>query len=92
MPLWIVIMVLGAAGCGFLFLKAREQEAIQVRRKVKQGSKSVKAKAKQATGDIGMPPVEPHEVLEAEQPVSMSRDVSSQVVKQLEEILKEKEV
>ena len=92
MPLWIVIMLLGAAGCGFLFLKAREQEAVNVKKRLKQGSKTLQDKAKKASGEIGMPPVEPYEILEAGQEVQMSRDTSSRLAKQLEEIMKEKGV
>ena len=92
MPLWMLIMLLGAAGCGWLFLKAREQEAVNVKKRLEQGSKTLKDKAKKASGEIGMPPVEPYEILEAEQEVQMSRDISSKVAKELEEIMKEKRV
>ena len=84
-------MLLGAAGCGFLFLKAREQEAVNVKKRLKQGSKTLKDKAKRASGEIGMPPVEPYKILEAEQEVQMSRDTSSRMAKQLEEIIRSKE-
>ena len=90
MPLWLLIMLIGAGGCGWLLLKAREQEAVNVKKRLKQGSKTLKDKAKKASGEIGMPPVEPYEILEAGQEVQMSRDASSKVAKQLEEIMKEK--
>ncbi len=90
MPLWAVILFLGAASCGWLFLKARQQDAVNVKKKVKAGSKTVIAKAKKvAKADIS--PIKPIDILEAEQPVAMSLDVSSKIAKQLEEImLKEK--
>jgi len=39
-------MVLGAAGTGFLFLKARQMESKNTLKKVKEGHKSVKKAAR----------------------------------------------
>ena len=87
MKLWIVILILGAAGCGFLFLKAREFDAKSIRKRINKGDKSLKARAKRASGDIGELPIKPPEVLKAEQPVGMSLDPSSGIAKDLAEIM-----
>lgn len=91
MRLWVVIMFLGAAGCGWLFLEARKFEAVNIKKKVKQGSKTVMEKARKASGFTGAPPVKPHEILRAEQQVNMSKDVSTRVVEQIEEIMRNEE-
>lgn len=92
MPLWIVIMAFGFAGCGFLFLKAHEQEAVNVKKKVKQGSKTLKAMAKKASGDIGAPEEAPYFIDKSEEPVNMSKGMASSVAEQqISEIVKEQE-
>lgn len=85
MPLWLVIMVLGLAGCGFLFLKARETEKGQTLKKVKQGHKSVRKAARAvakrpSTQPVYMAPTSTEEV-------GMSQSLADAVVRDLEEIL-----
>lgn len=88
MPIWLVIMALGATGCGFLFLKARQIEGEQVKRKVKQGSKDVRIAARRsAARDTG---IVPYEALRGSGEVTMSKDLSSRVVEEAEKILAEK--
>lgn len=84
MPLWLVIIIAGATGCGWLFLRAREMDAKHTLMKVKEGHKSVKKAAKHATGYIGEPPVIPPPVLSAEEPVQMSKNVSNEIAEILE--------
>ena len=48
MPLWLVIIIAGMTGCGFLFLKAREMEKVAPYKKVKMGSLTVKKAAVRA--------------------------------------------
>ena len=85
MPLAIVIMILGAAGCGWLFLRAKRYEAADIRKEINKGSKNVKevAKhlAKQPSG-IG-----PYEAPTSKEKVQMSRDLSGQVARDIAEIL-----
>lgn len=86
MPLWFVIMALGATGCGWVFLKARQMEAEQVKRKVKEGSKDVKAAAKHvAKQPSGVKVIEP---VTSEKEVNFSGDISGKMAKELEEILR----
>ena len=88
MPLWIVILFLGAGGSGFLFLKARQTEAVMVKKKIKQGSKSVRQAAKRATKPVEVP----LRVPEAKHSISISEDRPSKIVREVEEIMKRKEV
>lgn len=48
MPLWLVIMIAGATGCGYLFLKARESEVEATYKKVTGRSKTVRKAAGKA--------------------------------------------
>lgn len=88
MPLWIVIMVLGATGCGFLFLKARGIETKATYKKVTGRTKTVRQAAKK----VAKRPTEDEELapLPSEEPVYMSRDVPSMKVSELEELMREK--
>ena len=90
MPLWLVIVVLGAVGSGYLLLKAREAEKVNVLKRIKAGHKSVvkaaKHVAKQPTTVVPYVPT-----TSAEQ-VQISPDLSSRVAKDLEEIMEKKEL
>ena len=90
MPLWLVIVVLGAAGSGYLLLKAREAEKVNVLKRIKAGHKSVVKAAKHvAKRPSTMPVYEPPS--SAEQ-VQISPDLSSRVAKDLEEIMEKKDL
>lgn len=89
MPLWAVIMFVGAGFCGWCFLKAREMESKNTLKKVKEGHKSVK-KAAKAVADRPSTIVVTEPVTSLEE-VNMSRDKPSKVAAELEEILKKKE-
>ena len=71
MPLAIIIMVIGAAGAGWVFLKARQLEGKNTLKKVKQGSKTVKKAAahmaKQPSGE------EVYQAPASMEPVGISR-------------------
>jgi len=69
MPIWLIIMAAGATGCGWLFLKAREQEKALPYKKLKRESLTVAKAARRAAGrpstavpvavaDYSMEPVE----------------------------------
>ena len=85
MPLAIVIMILGAAGCGWLFLKAREEEKAIPYKKLKRESLTVAKAAKKvaARPSTGTPvPVADFNIGE----VGMSVDKSSKVATEVAEI------
>lgn len=88
MPLWIIVMGLGATFCGWCFLKAREAESKNTLKKVKAGHKSVK-KAARAAAQRPSTVVEKQPVTSAEE-ISMSKDVPSKVASEIEAIQKEK--
>jgi len=83
-------MVLGAAGTGFLFLKARQMESKNTLKKVKEGHKSVKKAAKAVAAIPSTVVVEPP--LTSEKEINMSQDIPSAIARDLEEVLKEKEL
>ena len=86
MPVWLVIMIAGATGCGWVFLKAKGMEASSTLKKIGGGgSKTVKKAAKKATGDIGMPPLEPCEINTSREQINFSQDMPS-VMAKLEEL------
>lgn len=86
MPLWVVIIGAGITFCGWVFLKARRMEAEQVKRKVKEGSKDVKAAAKHvAKQPSGVEVIEP---VTSKEEVNFSGDISGKMAKELEEILR----
>jgi len=73
MPLWIIILLGGATGCGFLFLKAREHEKAIPYKKLKRESLTVAKAARRAAGrpSTGVPvPVVDFNI----EAVEMSRD------------------
>ncbi len=90
MPIWLVIMVLGAAGSGFAFLKARDMERKNTLKKVKAGHKDVKKAARRVVKRPST--VEPYEPLRSKEEVQISEDFSSRVARDLEEILKKANV
>lgn len=85
MPLWIVIMVLGASGCGFLFLKARETERQAIHKKITGRSKTVEKAAKrlaaQPSGVVELAPVT------SEGEVNLSRDMPGILAREIAEIV-----
>lgn len=87
MPLWAVIMALGATFCGWVFLKAREQEKRNTLKKLKMPprtmEKAVKKAAQRPSG------VTVYEAPKSDKEVSASADLPSSIAKELEEILKE---
>ena len=89
MPLAIVIMILGAAGCGWLFLRARRYEAADIRKETNRGSKNVKEAAKHLAKQPSG--IEPYEVPTGKEKVQMSRDLLGQVARDLAEILEKEE-
>jgi len=88
MPLWLVIMVAGAAGTGFLFLKAREIERAAPYKKIKQSQKNVKKAAKAVAARPSTLAV--HEPLTSTEPVQMSKDMASKVAADIEEVMSKK--
>ncbi len=90
MPIWIVIMVLGAAGTGFIFLKARRMESKATLIKVKQGHKSVRKAAKAVAAVPSIVVTEP--VLTSTEEITMSRDIPSSIAKDLAAIMENKDV
>jgi len=85
MPLWLVIMVIGGAGCSWAFLKARSMEKSQTLKKVKEGHKSVKKAAKhlaaQPSGVIVASPDTSREK------VNFSEDSPSRLAREVAEIV-----
>ena len=90
MPLWLVIMVLGAAGTGFIFLKAHGANRANTLKTVKQGHKSVRKAAKAVAAVPTTVITEP--VLTSTEEISMSQDVPSAIAKDLAEIMENKGV
>lgn len=89
MPLWIVIMVLGATGCGWLFLKTRGMENKATLRKVKEGHKSVKKAARHtAKRPSGVEVTQP---VTSEEEINLSADMPSIIAKEIEAIFERKE-
>lgn len=89
MPLWIIIMLAGAAGTGWVFLKAREMEGKNTLKKVKAGHKSVKKAAAVAAARPST--VEVKEPVTSAEEISMSEGVPSKVASEIEAIQKAKE-
>lgn len=85
MPLSLVVMALGLAGCGFLFLKAREADRKNTLKKVKEGHKSVKKAAKHVAKQPST--VIPYAPPASEEEITLSKDFSSAVAKDLAEIM-----
>ena len=90
MPLWLIIMIAGAAGTGFIFLKAREAEKVNVLKRVKAGHKSVVKAAKHVAKQPSTMPV--YERLSTGEKVQISPDLSGKVAKDLEEIMEKKDL
>lgn len=90
MPLWIVILIAGATGCGFLFLKAREMEKAAPYKKLKRDNLTVAKAAKRvaARPSSVAVPVPDFNI----EPVNISGDTASRVATEIEEIQKAKEV
>ena len=88
MPLWLVIMVAGAAGTGFLFLKAREIERAAPYKKIRRGNLTVKKAAKAVAARPSTLAV--HEPLTSTEPVHMSKDLSTRVAEDIEEVMSKK--
>ena len=89
MPLWLVIMGLGAAGCGWLFLKARQTEVNATYKKIGGGgSKTVKKAAQKVANRPSTMPVEGP--VSSKEPVNFSYGLPSVIVKDLEEIMRKK--
>ncbi len=88
MPLWLVIMIAGAAGSGFLFMKARQQAAVNVKKKVKRGRKDVIAAAKGVAKRPSTMPVSAAKTSTEE--VHMSQDLSTRVAHDIEEVMRSK--
>ncbi len=90
MPIWIVIMVLSAAGTGFIFLKARQVNRANTLKTVKQGHKSVRKAAKAVAAVPSTVITEP--VLTSTEQISMSQDVPSSIAEDLAKIMENKGV
>ena len=88
MPIWLIIMIAGVAGCGFLFLKAREIEKAAPYKKIKMGNRTVKKVAKQVAKKPSTMPV--HEPLTSFEEINMSPDLASTVARDLEEVMRKK--
>ena len=88
MPLWLVIMIAGAAGSGFLFMKARQQEAVNVKKKVKKGRKDVIAAAKVVAARPDT--MSGYRAKPSTETVHMSKDLSSRVAQDIEEVMERK--
>lgn len=90
MPLWAVIIFVGAGFCGFVFLKAREADAKNTLKKVKEGHKDVRKAAKHVAKQPST--VAPYVPPTSQEEVQISGDLSSAVARDLEEIMKRKEL
>lgn len=85
MPLWAVIIIAGISGCGWLFLKARQNDIAATYRKIGGGgTKSVKKAAKQAAAKPSG--IEPYQVPTSEEEVNFSADMASNIAKDLAEL------
>ena len=90
MPLWLVIIVLGTAGAGFAFMKARQIEGKATLKKVKEGHKSVKKAAKAVAAVPSTVITEPP--LTSTEEIIMSQDMPSAIAKDLAAIMEKKDV
>ncbi len=90
MPLWLVIVVLGAAGSGYLLLKAREAEKVNVLKRIKRGHKSVRKAAKHVAKQPST--VVPYVPPSSRETITLSKDFSGTVAKDLEEIMEKKDL
>ncbi len=88
MPLWLIVIIAGAAGSGFLFMKARQQEAVNVKQKVKKGRKDVIAIAKSVAARPSEMPVSRTKT--STEAIHMSKDLSSRVAQDIEEVMRSK--
>lgn len=83
MKLWAWILIFGAAGCGWLFLKARQTEVAATYKKIGRRGKSIrKAAERLAAEPSGIEVVEPPT---SKARVSMSRSLADAVAKDLVE-------
>ena len=88
MPLWLIVMLAGATGCGWLFLKTRGMENKATLRKVKEGHKSViKAARHLAKQPSGVEVIQP---VTSKEEINLSADMPSILAKEIEEILERK--
>lgn len=89
MPLWLVILALGAAGTGFLFLKAHQVDKANTLKKVKQGHKSVKKAAKAVAKRPSF--MGEREPVPSTEEVNFSKDFPSAAARDIEEVLKKED-
>lgn len=88
MRLWVIVLILGATACGWLFLKARQNDIAGIYRKVGKGTKGMKRVAERVAKRPSI--VEPYMAPTSEEEVQMSKDLAGQVAKDLEEIMEKK--
>lgn len=88
MPLWLAIMAIGATGCGWLFLKARETDRQATHKKITGRAKTVEKAAKRSaarpSGVVVQAPII------SEEEVNLSKDMPSDLAKAIAEIQEEK--